>query len=176
MTLRRITGPSTLPVTVAEAKAYGRRNDHDEEDVLIEAAIWRALALAEAWCSRAFEPQVWEQVLDRFPAAEIELGLDPVQSVTSVKYDDAEGVEQTVPAEDYEVDALGGWVVPSAAWPTPLEGINTVRVRFVAGGETPEDVKQAILQLTEHWLENRSGEPAPAGVYRILGSHRRMFV
>lgn len=184
MTLRLISAPTTLPISVAEAKANGRI-DNMEEDALIEGYIRAALAYAEKWCGLAFEAQTWEEVLDAFPTKEIELTWGPVASVTSVKYTDADGVEQTVDSADYVLDSVSrdAWVIPVSgfSWPTTMEVVNAVRVRFVAGAGTPADVRQAIMLLTEHFYENRAaaGEAMhsiPLGVEALLGLHRRQFV
>jgi uncharacterized phiE125 gp8 family phage protein len=185
MTLRLITLPSTLPVTVAQAKANGRI-DHDAEDSLVEGLIRAALSHVEKWCGRAFEAQVWEEVYDTFPANEIELTFGPVASVTSVKYTGTDGIEVTVSDTDYEVDLFSprGWVVlnTGGSWPTAMETLGALRVRFVAGTGTPPDVAQAILLMAELWYEHRSTasapelKPIPFGAMCLLELHRRMFV
>ena len=181
MGLKRIVGPATLPVSVDEAKAH-LAVDHSDHDAMIEGLTRAALAHAEQWCGRAFEPQTWELTLDEFPASEIELPLGPLQSVASVRYIDADGVEQTIDPAEYEVDlsSSDGWVVAVGSWPVVMGIINAVRVRFVAGDETPEDVRHAILLLIGHWYANReaggASEAIPFGVDALLGLHRRMFV
>lgn len=182
MSLRMVTPSATLAVSVAEAKANGRI-DYNTDDALIETLIRAATAYAERACGIAFEAQTWELTLDGFPAAEIELGRGPLVSVTSVKYDDVDGAEQTVDPDAYAVDAASpdGWVVPVGAWPATMATINAVRVRFIIGRGTPHDVKQAILLLVEHYNTNRAeaSEAAlatiPFGAAAILNLHRRMF-
>lgn len=180
MTLRLIQPPTTLPVSVALMKANGRI-ETNAEDALVELYIRAALAYAERYCSRAFEPQTWEVVLDAFPDGEIEVPLAPITSIDSVRYDTAEG-EVTIDAENYEAD-LNGWVVPVSgySWPTAMSAVNAVRVRFVAGAGTPDDVKIAVLLLAEHYYENRAAsgekvEAIPFGVEEHLTRHRRLFV
>lgn len=182
MTLRLIQGPTTLPVSVALVKANGRI-ETDAEDELIEVYIRAALAYVERYCGYAFEPQTWEVVLDEFPDAEIEIPFGPIVSITSVKYDDADLGEVEIGADNFEVDLSGGWIVPVTdySWPTALTTINAVRIRFVAGVGTPDDVKIAILLLAEHYYENRAAtgekvEAIPFGVEAHLLRHRRMFV
>lgn len=115
----------------------------------------------ENWTARAFVTQTWELVLDAFPTAEILIPRPPLQSVTSIKYDDGAGVEQTLGTLLYAVDSVSqpGWVVPaSSGWPTGVwDGINSVRIRYVAGYDpgtsspvdlaenVPGDLKAAIL-------------------------------
>lgn len=184
MTLIKITGPATSPVTATEAKANGRI-DHTEEDTLITSLIAAATAHAEKMTGLAFVSQTWELVLDEFPEGEITVDLGPITSVTSIKYLDADGVEQTMDAADYVVDtaSLSGRISAPDGWPTAQETLNAVRVRFVTGAGAPEDVKQAILLLTEHWYENRAAvvtgtisTSLPLTAEALLSLHRRMFV
>lgn len=185
MTLVLITGAASYPITVAEAKANGRI-EVSEEDTLIEGLIAAATAYAERVTGMAFIEQTWEDVRDRFPSGPIVIDLGPVTEVVSVKYIDADGDEQTIAAEDYTVDTVSrsGRVYSYAAWPaTKADTYSTVRVRFTTGGGAPDDVKQAILLLTEHWYENRASvvvdgtaTSVPMATDMLLGLHRRQFV
>ena len=148
MALKLITAPSTLPVTLAEAKAH-LRIDHADEDALITALIETATAGAEHETGRALMAQTWEIALDAFPAA-IELTRTPVQSITSVTYANSEGVQTVLSDALYSLDAADefGWayVVPAyaGAWPETRDEINAVKVRYVAGYADAESVPAAI--------------------------------
>lgn len=169
MPLRLISGPSETPVTLAEAKAH-LRVEHTTDDTLITsliAAVTAHLDGEAGWLGRALVTQTWELVLDDFPAegaGEIRLPLAPLQSVTSIKYDDAALTEQTVSPDDYRVDAVSkvrpGWVVPgSSGWPSVGDTINAVRVRFVCGygaaSAVPAAIKAAMLLIIGGLYENR---------------------
>lgn len=160
MAARLITQPIAEPITLEEAKAH-LRVDHSEDDLMIAAMIGAARVYCEQFTARAFVTQTWELVLDTFPTNEILIPLPPLQSVTSIKYDDSGGVEQTLGATEFEADTVSqpGWIVPvTSGWPTALfEGINAVRIRFVAGydpgtdspidlaANVPQAIKYAIL-------------------------------
>lgn len=186
MTLVKITGAASYPVTVAELKANARIDGTDEDATVLPVLIAAATAHAERLTGRAFAEQTWELVLDDFPAEEIEIDLGPVVSVTSVKYLDGDGVEQTMDAADYIVDTAAdtGRILAPDGWPTAqADTINAVRVRFVTGGTPDDDVKQAILLLATHWYDRRAASGAaseatelPFAVSALLGLHRRMFV
>ena len=170
MALRLITGPAAEPVTLTEAKEH-LRVDHSADDALISGMIAAARTYCEHFTARAFVTQTWELVLDKFPTSEIMIPLPPLQSVTSVKYDDSAGNEQTLGALSYDIDTVSqpGWVVPSTAgWPTSIwEGINSVRIRFVAGydpgtdspidlaANVPQSIKAAILLYVGQLYEQR---------------------
>ena len=169
MASRLITAPAVEPVTLAEAKAH-LRVDHTAEDALIAMYLQAARQDCEEWTARAFVTQTWELVLDKFPADEILLPRPPLQSVESVKYDDAAGQETTLATTEYDVDSASqpGWVVPvTTGWPTStFEGINSVRIRYVAGylmpdspadltSAIPGSIKAAILLHLGRLYENR---------------------
>lgn len=160
MAIRLITPPAAEPVTLAEAKAH-LRVDGTDDDALIASLIEASRIYCEQFTARAFITQTWEYVVDAFPTREIMLPLPPLQSVTSVKYDDGSGVETTLGTDQYEVDNVSqpGWVVPvTTGWPTSVwDGVNSVRIRFVAGydpgtdspvdlaANVPQSLKAAIL-------------------------------
>lgn len=197
MALRLITAPTVFPVTLAEAKAH-LRVDHSTDDDLINLYIEASTAYCdgpEGFLGRAIVTQTWELVIDEFPDNEIKIPLPPLQSVTSVTYDDADGTEQVVSSSDYTVDAVSepGWVIPESdgSWPDTFEGINAVRIRFVAGyaptsdsppdlrGNIPHSIKAAILLLVgsqyAHREENVIGtivQPLDWGADALLRRHR----
>lgn len=184
MAVRLITPPAVEPITLAEAKAH-LRVDHDDEDALIAGLIAAARVSCEQWTARAFVTQTWELVLDEFPVNEIFIPKPPLQSVDSIVYDDPAGLVQVLAASEYEVDTASqpGWVVPSTAgWPAVFEGINAVRIRYVAGyppgtnspvdlaENVPQSLKAAILLHAAQLYQNRedvvvgvSVAPLPVG-------------
>ena len=148
MALKLITAPSLLPVSLAEAKAH-LRIDHSDEDTLITAFLHTAVAGAEHETGRALMAQTWEVTLDAFPDA-VELTRTPVQSIESVAYANADGTATVLSNVFYALDAADefGWayVVPAydGAWPETRDEINAVRVRYVAGYASAEEVPAAI--------------------------------
>lgn len=157
MSLKLITAPSALAVSLADAKLQLRVTGTDE-DALITRLIRGAAARGQHETGRAFIDQEWELILDAFPVAEIELALPPVTSITSVKYLDTAGAQQTLASNAYTLDAekLPGWLFPAVgtSWPATQDVANAVRVRFRCGyGATDADVPEGIkdwihVQLT----------------------------
>jgi uncharacterized phiE125 gp8 family phage protein len=182
MALRLISAPVAEPVTLTEAKAH-LRVDHSADDALISSLIGASRGYCERWTARAFVTQTWELVIDEFPTDAIMLPMPPLQSVTSIKYDDVAGAEQTVAISEYEVDEVSepGWVVPSieGGWPSTFEGINAVRIRFVAGydpgtdspidlaANVPGSIKAALLLHLGQLYENREDIVVGTVVNRI---------
>lgn len=157
MGLRLITPPAEEPVSLDEAKAHLRITGNAEDTILALyiAAARQWIDGRDGWLGRAILTQTWELVLDEFPASEIRLPFGPVQQVSSVKYDDAGGIEQTIDPGDYTLDATSSlpWILPAISWPATLDAINSVRVQFVAGypsaADVPAPIRAAILLLVK---------------------------
>lgn len=178
--LELITGPTVEPVTTSEAIDHLRVGDSPPDQTLIDSLITAATAHIDGrdgWLGRQIITATWEYYLDEFPFEDfIRLPLAPVQSITSIKYIDTDGVEQTLS----ESDADHGWQLSKdltwrpridlkhdKSWPPTRVQRDAVRIRFVAGysgdGASPEDlranvptpIKQAILLLIGHLYENR---------------------
>lgn len=196
MALRRISEPEQEPFTLDEVKAH-LRVSHADEDAVITLLIRAVRRAAEEWLGRALVEQTFELVLDAFPCREIRMPRPPLLTIESIKYDDADGNEQTLDVADYDVDTASqpGWVVPTDTWPSTITAINAVRIRFTAGyaasGDSPtdlasgvyEDIKAGMLLLLAHYYANKEavlvGQGAvalPMGVewlwqpYRIYSS------
>ena len=81
-------------------------------------------------------------------------------SITSVKYTDTAGVEQTVPGADYALSLYGDACAVAPAygkyWPSTQSIPDAVRIRYVTGYATaPKAVKAAILLMVAFLYENR---------------------
>jgi uncharacterized phiE125 gp8 family phage protein len=127
--------------------------------------ITAARKVAENITGRGFITQTWELVIDKFPAKEIEIGMLPIQSITSVKYYDTAGVLQTLSAStDYaaDVDTLPGWVLPAQdfTWPDTLDMAQAVIVRFVAGYGAAGSSVPAEIRM---WISVRRRLQQPVG-------------
>lgn len=135
MTLRQITPPAELAVSLADAKLALKIDDNDQDE-LVEAWVAGIVTHAENLTGRSFVNQVWRVTLDAFPAA-VELPRPPIATVTFVKFYDANGALQTLAPQDYTVDAVSepGYVVPAPgkSWPATSGQINAVQVEYSAG-------------------------------------------
>lgn len=184
MSVVLITPPEPL-LTVADARRH-LRIDALDDDATLAALVDAATSHLDGpngILGRAIGQQTWELRLTEFPSGDIELPFGPAVSVTSIKYDDEDDVEQTVAAEDYtlDTDCIDAPVItPVDAWPTS----SAVRVRFVAGyAAVPAAVMQAARLLVGGWYEFREGivagsAPAelPMGVYPLASPFRRVTV
>lgn len=172
-----ISAPAAEPVSLTEAKLHLRlaadataAAAYTAEDTLLSALIQAARERAEAITRRAFVTQTWEMYLDEWPREGfIRLPLPPLQSVTSVKYTDADGVEHTFTDWTADTASLPGRVVLNygAAWPSEtMRTNNPIAVQFVAGygdaAAVPASIRAAMLLMIGHLYENR--EESIAGV------------
>ncbi len=152
MTFKVVTAVTTEPISLAEARVQLRMtaDDTTADDALITALITAAREFAEHYTGRALAPQTLEMALDEFPDDGIDLDMPPVATITSVKYTDESGVEQTVATTDYALSLYGEsrrlTLAYGIDWP-PARGIaDAVRIRYVTGYTTvPKAVKAAIL-------------------------------
>lgn len=188
MSLSLFAGPTIEPLTVQEAKDWARITD-DAEDDLVEGLIRSARAHVEQLSGRALLTQTWELYLDEFPE-QIDIPRPPLQSVTHVKYIDANGTLQTLASSEYTVDtkAEPGRIVPAygKSWPGTRTEPNAVQVRFVAGygleasdvdAKAPE-LRQAIGVLVGTMYEQRETNTdaamvdVPEAFYQLVNQHR----
>jgi uncharacterized phiE125 gp8 family phage protein len=168
-----ITPPTEDVVSLAEAKEQLRITS-SSSDTMIAAIIKAAVAHIDpadgGWLGRAIRPQTWELRTNGFwPHCAIELRYPPLMRIDSVKYDDGDGVEQTLVSEvGYRVLGLGGHrravVAPlyNVPWPTSVRSDHeSVRIRYTAGYPTsdgnsppadrlPAPIKQAVLLMVKH--------------------------
>lgn len=181
MGLQRTTGPAIEPLSTAQAKLHLRLDsDQTEEDGLVAAYVGACRAHLEDRTRRAWMTQTWTWTLDRFPCdardwqrgshvpwtftdRPLELPRPPLQSVTSLRYIDLGGTQQTLDPSAYTVDTTSepGRIVPAygTTWPSTRDVPNAVEVVFVAGyaeaDQVPLPLLQALRLLVGQWFEER---------------------
>lgn len=172
MSLKLITAPAAEPVDLTLAKAHCRITD-SQQDALVTLAIESARQAVDGQngvLGRALITQTWELVLDCFPSEFIRIPLPPLQSVVSIKYQDPDGIEQTLDPGRYLVDTAsqpGGVVVDADGWPETDDTANAVVIRFVAGygataASVPAPIRSAILLQVGDLIENRQTQQKDA--------------
>lgn len=181
MGLTLVTPSSGVVVSTEAAKTFCRI-DGSDDDAAVAELVASASELVSSWLGRSLLSQTWRLSIDRF-ADEILLPRGPVQSVSSIKYSDIDGVEQTLdPAiytDDLASDPQRILRDVDAAWPAVQRAPNAVRIEYVAGYSTvPAGVALAIKLLVSDWFDNRGtfaigsvGE-LPHRVEDLLCNHR----
>jgi len=165
----KVITPPNLATLIATADLRAHCNALAADDALLEGFRSAAHGHAEHYAGRSFGSQTLEVALDEFPSGAIELPRGPVTSITSVKYIDEAGVEQTLSNTLYTLDDYGlqCWAVPAVdtEWPAIMEVANAVKVRYVAG-DLPGAVRSAMLLSVGHWYANREAT-APTAVQEL---------
>lgn len=200
-----ISGPAAPIMSVTEAKQHLRVDHSDDDPLItgLIAAVTSYLDKRAGILGRALITQTWRQDYYYWPNSYnglyipissnaydypwqynwspytsdygLRLPLTPVQSVTSVKYYDANNVQQTVGSQYYGLydDDLGPFVrLDPKTFNWPQINVNrpdAISVTFVAGQSATnldEGVKMAAKLLLGHWYENREavGDKAMAEV------------
>lgn len=112
------------------------------------------------------------------------LPVAPITSVTAISYIGLDGNETALDPAVYELagDRFGPLVrpKPGQTWP-PLSTVTPrITITVSAGGETPENVRHAMLLLVAHWFAVREAvnvgnlvSLVPAAVDDLLANDRR---
>lgn len=192
MGLTLVTAPAIEPIDLGEAKAHLRVLSSDE-DIYISSLIVVAREFAESFLDRALITQTWDYAIDAFPISSLPISIPrpKLQSVSSVKYIDTNGVEQTWGAANYRVLADGDRgrvaLAYNTTYPDIRSQLNAVTVRFVAGyglpADVPQSIKQAMLLLIGNYFERREATIAgtiiavvPLAVENLLWPHRSLVM
>lgn len=150
------SSPTAEPVSLTEAKLH-LRVDINDDDALISSMISAARMHAEMVTQRQLVAAGWKLVMDAFPGPSligvpfgvplslpghaVLLNKSTVLDVSSIKYTDMAGIQQTMPATDYiaELSTEPARITPvfGKIWPIPLPQIGAVEVNFVSGYATP---------------------------------------
>jgi uncharacterized phiE125 gp8 family phage protein len=166
-------------VDLSIAKRQLKIADTDSsQDTILQSYLDAACSFldgADGSLKRAVGEQTWKLVLpafnrrhqpgDRFQRdfrqdhRHIELPLPPIRSVTSIKYFDSTGTEQTLDPAAYRLVNCGSErsrVVPVTCWPSPQCREDAVSVTFDAGygddaGQVamPKVIRQAVLLMVK---------------------------
>jgi uncharacterized phiE125 gp8 family phage protein len=164
MGLKSISGPEVEPFTIEECRTHLEVQPYEVDsdgvethphDAMIMAMQAQAREFCEEFTGLSFARKTYELALDAFPAEEIEVPptgsrepATPLVEVLSVKYVDADEVEQTIDPSAYTIDNYQkpAWLFPasSSTWPATGALVNAVKIRFVAGyGPVDTDYPEA---------------------------------
>jgi len=212
LTLVRTVEPATEPITLLDARKHCRVDTGDEDNLLsslITAArtwcefftarsfitqTWRYSADAFPYFDNCYSPPAGYGLAlgsvanpgNSYTAwinfAAIRLPKPPLQSVTSIIYDDMNGVATTLSSTLYRVDTDSepARLTPAYGqiWPIVRAQTGAVRILYVAGygaaSAVPDPIKHAIRLLVGHWYLNREavtttpGSEQPMAVEALL--------
>jgi uncharacterized phiE125 gp8 family phage protein len=157
-----VTPPAAEPITLAEAKLQCRVTG-STEDALLESLIGAAREAFEAEANVALVTRTLRLTVDGFGSEPLRLPFPPAASISSVKYVDAAGVQQTLDAAEYALDSSRQPAVLRTAygrsWPAVRGQAGAVQIEYVAGygnaAAVPQLAKAAIKLLLAHLFNNR---------------------
>jgi uncharacterized phiE125 gp8 family phage protein len=168
-TLKLKTAPADLPVTLEQVKQYlSMDEDNNDFNSILIRFITGAVRRIEDYTNIKMITQDWYQYHYDWPLIEdyIELRLNPVQSITAINYklSGASGYTEWSSSE-YELDESAEparlWVKDEYSWPAEaLSDIKPIQIDFKVGyGDEGDDcdpeLAVAVMQIVEHWFENR---------------------
>ena len=160
-----VTGPTTEPVTLAEAK---RQLFLSESDTSQDAELTSRIQAAREQWEHDTDSVLFTRTLsvtsELFGGRQIALESRPVTSITHIKYYDPSDVLTTFSSSKYslnaaedviELDWAESWPVTSIRW-------DAITITYVAGYATtatiPAIVKQAMLLLIAYYHYGNRGD------------------
>lgn len=179
-------GPLAEPVSVEEAKKQCNVVGVDD-DGHIAGLVVAARQHVEQYCGVALVTRTVELRCSHWYDL-ASLDVAPVQNVTSIKYLDTGGVEQTLDPTTYEsvLAGLSAEIRPrlGRSFPATRAVSDAIRIVVEAGygvaAAVPQPIKHAMQLLIGQWYDNRApiavGATAaelPNGVAALLANYRR---
>lgn len=152
--------PSAEPVSVAEVKAHVYV-DHVDDDGEIAMLVAAARDHVERYCNLKIATQTVVAKCDGFDDLWY-LPFGPIQTITSVKYVDTDGNEQTIDPSVYELraDDLDASIVTQfgKSWPTRRAGSRISVTAVVGFTDLPPAIKHALLLLVAVGFKDREAQ------------------
>lgn len=184
-----VTAPTVEPVTVADARDACRLMGDTSFDGKLAKLITSARTRCEGRMRRAILPQTWRYRSSCFPGLDV-TNLDDLSrrmlargiflpypnliAVTSFKYIDADGTQQTFTGSDYTVDGDSEPAVlypvsaASFAWPKTSPAPNAVEIVYSCGyadvAHVPASICEWILAVLVHRFEHPEAAEATPGL------------
>jgi uncharacterized phiE125 gp8 family phage protein len=160
--IRQTVAPESTVVTVDDAKHHCRIDTSFDDDYVNGLILAAESALQKEYGCQ-FLTATWQLVLDYFPPT-IRVPISPLQSVTSITYDDVQGNQQTLDTSWYLVDDVRqpARIQPSYghAWPPTYTVLNPITITFTAGygdeaASVPAGCVHAIKLYVNALYQNR---------------------
>lgn len=198
-TVSIITAPASLPVSVADCKAF-LNVEGTADDTLIEAFIYAAADAVRQYCKRSIVAETLELRLDGFPRYNsdrldrlgsgvhvvsvpfiegqpnvIDLPFGPVASITSITTYARDNTSTVFSSANYGFDVSRVYLYEGSTWPSDLRRVDAVAIRYVSGtSPIPQAILQAIKVHVAAMYECREGCEMPAACKAMLGAYRRL--
>lgn len=198
-----VTPPSQL-ISTADAKNY-LRVDGNLEDSTIATMVKTATIKLEDYLSIKFGSQVWDIWLDQWPCSSnkndwwdgvkegaisemysrtnlVKIPFGRIISLDQFSTYNSSNVELVHTPSDYIVDTVSyqGRISLNVgqSWPTTfLRPINAIRFRCTVGfSSVPDDILQAVKELTAFLFENRGDEnrAIPPSILGLVSTYKQL--
>ena len=152
-----VTGPTEYPITLDEIKDH-LRVDSNDFDAELTSLIEEGTDQVERVTGHRLITQTWTYKLDGFSNV-IKMPSYPLQSVSSISYQDDNNAAQTLSSTNYVVDtdSKPGKIEQAynTTYPTTYPEANAVTITFVCGfggaSAVPERFKR-MIKLYIQWM------------------------
>jgi uncharacterized phiE125 gp8 family phage protein len=165
-------------ISLADMKEF-LRVDHSDEDTTITAILNAAVQSCQDYTNRHFTTSNFTYYRDSFGCYEFPVG--PINSITSITYQDVKNDTETLDTDYYYSDFKRepARLAFSETFQLYEDTYNAIVVSGTLGEAPAEPIKHAIRLLTAHYYENRraviTGTIAtelPLGVQALLNPYR----
>ena len=169
MALSIVTAPTFEPLRISDVKDRLRITGTQEDTEILQM-----IRGATKWCEHELNwrlcTQTWNYLLDFWPVDIIRLPFPPLQSITHIKYYDADNVQQTLTVTtDYlvDTDSYPARIEPVNSWPGIYNKLLPIEIQFICGFSDvvniAEDIKDAIYLRVADLYEHRQNSSMGSG-------------
>jgi uncharacterized phiE125 gp8 family phage protein len=181
LNLVKVGAVSYEAVSLDEAKKHSRVS-HTADDTYIGDLVVAAREQAETDLNAAIVLQEYDQFTESPLRRRICLLRQPVASITSIKYLDADDAEQTLDSGNYslkayrdppEVELDEEFLIPPSS-----DAVIRFKAGYSSAAVVPKLLKQAILFLADSWYVERAAiselayKEVPLAYLRIINKSR----
>ena len=165
-----VTAATENPVSTTTAKLH-MRVTYNDEDTNIATYISAATAIAQLQTNRQFCTATFKAITNQWPADEFVIHKNPVQSVSWVKYYDANNELQTLSTANWQLETINEpATLRILEFPTLYDRPDAVQIQFIAGygaaSTVPGNIISALLLFTAHLFEHRE-TVGPAQMFEV---------
>ena len=152
MTVTQTTPPAYQPLTLTEVKLH-LRVDHSDEDALIGILQGAAVDTCQQLTGRSIMAQGWKLTLNGWADA-VRLPYPEISAVSSIKYFDEDGAQQTLDPSMYELIGDAVHKTSGATYPELWDGPGVVEINYTAGYSAGNEAAQqaAVPYGIKAWL------------------------
>lgn len=139
----------------------------DDFDSIVDSLLTVATDACQGDTGRQFITATYVWTFDTFPTEdELDVPCPPLQSVTSIKYIDTAGVQQTLSTDVYDTDLTSAagriFLKYDQEWPDIRGDIDGIEITFKAGyGDAATDVPSMLRHAVKMMIKHLYVHPSP---------------